>query len=94
MNRLRKYRPDTAQAYDPRNKQDDPDAFSITYQDCCFIYGRTFSGRYLLLLSRILSPEEISQLGIEAKTNVMKIITARDMNSNQRNMYNKRRKTQ
>ena len=73
---------------------DDPDAFSITYQDCCFIYGRTFSGRYLLLLSRILSPEEISQLGIEAKTNVMKIITARDMNSNQRNMYNKRRKTQ
>ena len=72
---------------------DDPDAFSITYRECHFIYGRTFAGRYLLVLGRVLSPEEVSQLGLEAKTNVFKIITVRDMNRNQRDTYNKRRKS-
>ena len=73
---------------------DDPGAFSITYRDCHFIYGQTFAGRYLLVLGRILSAEEVCQFGIEAKTNVLKVITARDMNRNQKNTYNKRRKTQ
>jgi len=73
---------------------DDPGAFSITYRDCHLIHGRTFAGRYLLILGRILSSEEVPQFGLEAKTNVLKVITARDMNRNQRNTYNKRRKTQ
>ena len=73
---------------------DDPDAFSMTYGDCHFVYGRTFSGRYLLILVRILSRSEVSHLGLEGKTNVLKVITARDMNKNQRNMYNKRKKDQ
>ncbi len=72
---------------------DDPDAFSIAYRDCYFIYGRTFSGRYLLVLVRILSVAEISKLFLEAKANVLKIITARDMNRNQKNAYNQRKKT-
>ena len=38
---------------------DDPYALSISYRDCYFIYGRTFSGRYLLVLVRILSLKEI-----------------------------------
>ena len=70
---------------------DDPFAFSITYQDCYFIYGQTFAGRYLLVLVRVLSSDEISQLGLETKTNVIKVITGRDMNNNQRLMYKKRR---
>jgi uncharacterized DUF497 family protein len=70
---------------------DDPYAFSIVYQDCYFIYGQTFSGRYLLVLVRVLSSEEISKLGFKPGTNVIKIITARDMNKKQRKIYNKRR---
>ena len=73
---------------------DDPGAFSIAYRDCHFIYGRTFAGRYLLVLARILSSEEVCHFGLEAKANVLKVITARDMNRNQRDTYNKRRKTQ
>jgi len=73
---------------------DDPDAFSITYRECHFVYGRTFSGRYVLILVRILSLPEISRLGLEGKTNVLKVITARDMNKNQRNAYDKRKKNQ
>ncbi len=72
---------------------DDPDAISITYRECHFIYGRTFAGRYLLVLGRVLSSEEVCQFGLEAKTNVLKVITARDMNRNQRDTYSKRRKT-
>jgi len=46
---------------------------------------------YLLALVRVLSSEEISKLGFKPGTNVLKIITARDMNKKQRKMYNKRR---
>ena len=67
---------------------DDPGAFSIRYRECHFIYGRTFAGRYLLVLGRMLSSEEVCQFGLEAKTNVFKVITARDMNRNQRDAYN------
>jgi uncharacterized DUF497 family protein len=70
---------------------DDPYSFSITCRDCYFIYGQTFSGRYLLVLVRILSSEEASRLGFRPGVNVIKIITARDMNKKQRNRYNKRR---
>ena len=70
---------------------DDPHAFSITYRDCYFIYGQTFSGRYLLILVRLLSLEEVTKLGFKQGINFIKIITARDMNKNQRKMYNKKR---
>ena len=72
---------------------DDPHAFSISYKDCYFIYGRTFAGRHLLVLVRVLSLEEILKLGFMQGTNVLKIITARDMNSKQRKIYNERRGT-
>jgi uncharacterized DUF497 family protein len=70
---------------------DDPHAFSIKYQDCYFVYGRTSSGRYLLVLVRILILEEIQKLRIENNYDVLKIITARDMNERQRRTYLKRR---
>ena len=70
---------------------DDPHAFSISYKDCYFIYGQTFSGRYLLVLVRVLSLEEILKIGFIQGANVLKIITARDMNSKQRKTYNERR---
>jgi len=70
---------------------DDPHAFSITYRDCYFLYGQTFSGRYLLILVRLLSSEEVTKLGFKQGINFIKIITARDMNKNQRKMYNKKR---
>lgn len=71
---------------------DDPYAFSITYKNCYFIYGQTFSGRYLLVLVRILSSKEVSELGFKLGANVLKVITARDMNKKQRGMYNKKRR--
>jgi hypothetical protein len=70
---------------------DDPWAFSMTHRDCHFVYGQTFAGRYILALVRILSPNEVSDLGLPTGTNVLKIITARDMNRMQRDLYNKRR---
>ena len=70
---------------------DDPNAFSLTYRDCYFVYGQTFAGRYLIVLVRVLSDEEISKLDFAPGTNLLKIITARDMNPHQRRMYNKRR---
>ena len=70
---------------------DDPNAFSLSYRKLYFVYGQTFAGRYLIVLVRVLSAEEIPKLGFTPGTNVMKIITARDMNSHQRKMYNKRR---
>ena len=70
---------------------DDSHAFSISYKDCHFIYGQTFSGRYLLVLVRVLSLEEILKLGFMQGANVLKIITARDMSSKQRKTYNERR---
>ena len=66
---------------------DDPYAFSLSYRDCYFIYGQSFSGRYLLVLVRILSPEEAAGLNFESGVNVVKIITARDMNQKQKRMY-------
>ena len=70
---------------------DGPHAFSITYRDCYFLYGQTFSGRYLLILVRLLSSEDVTKLGFKKGINFIKIITARDMNKNQRKMYNKKR---
>ena len=70
---------------------DDPHAFSISYRDCYFLYGQTFSGRYLLILVRLLSSEEVTKLGFKKGINFIKIITARDMNKSQRKMYNQKR---
>jgi len=70
---------------------DDSYAFSITHKDCYFIYGQIFSGRYLLVLVRILSPKEVRELGFNPGTNVIKIVTARDMNTKQRKKYIERK---
>ena len=70
---------------------DDPYAFSLAYQDCYFICGQSFAGRYLLVLVRILSPQEAVGLNFETGINVLKIITARDMNQRQRRMYSNRK---
>jgi uncharacterized DUF497 family protein len=70
---------------------DDSHAFSIKYQDCYFIYGQTSSGRYLLILTRILNAEELKNLRFENDLKVLKIITARDMNERQRKIYTKRK---
>lgn len=70
---------------------DDPDAFSIKYKDCYFIYGQTSSGRYLLVLVRILNSDETQALGFAKDTGVLKIITARDMNKTQRKRYLERK---
>jgi hypothetical protein len=70
---------------------EDSDAFSLTCRDCHFIYGQTFAGRYLIVLVRVLSPQEVSRLGFASGTNVLKIIAARDMNPHQRRTYIKRR---
>lgn len=72
---------------------DDPYAFSLTHKDCYFVYGQTFSGRYLLVLVRVLSAEEVTQLGFVPDAKIVKIITARDMNLKQRRMYNQRKGT-
>jgi len=65
-----------------------PRAFSVSHQDCHFVCGRTFSGRYLLVLVRVLSPDEVLNLGFDSGANV---ITARKMNTTQRKMCKKRR---
>ena len=70
---------------------DDPYAFSLSYQNCYFIYGQTFAGRYLIVLVRVLSQDEMIQLKLNPKVNVIKIITARDMNEKQRKLYLQRR---
>ncbi len=70
---------------------DDHHAFSLAYQDSYFIYGQTFAGRYLLVLVRVLSQDEVSNLNLLPKTNVIKIITARDMKPKQRNLYRNKR---
>jgi hypothetical protein len=72
---------------------DDPHAFSIKYQDCYFVYGRTSSGRYLLVLVRILKADEIKNLRFENDHDVLKIITARNINERQRKTYLKRKET-
>ena len=72
---------------------DDPYAFSISHRDCYFIYGQTFSGRYLLVLVRILTSEEVHRLGFGLNVNFLKIITARDMNRKQRQTYLKKKGT-
>jgi len=70
---------------------DDPYAFSLAYRDCYFIYGQSFSGRYLLVLVRILSQEDAADLNFESGVNVLKVITARDINRKQRQMYAQRK---
>lgn len=70
---------------------DDSYAFSITHRDCFFIYGQTFSGRYLLVLVRVLSSQEVAKLDFKQGANVLKIITARGMNPKQRKLYNQKR---
>jgi hypothetical protein len=64
---------------------------SITYRNCYFVYGQTFSGRYLLVLVRLLSQEEAAVLDLTPGTDALKIITARDMNTGQRKMCNKKK---
>lgn len=70
---------------------DDPYSFSLSYQDCYFIYGQTFAGRYLIVLVRVLSKNEVTKLKLNPKVNVIKIITSRDMNEKQRKLYLKKR---
>ncbi|MEW6185158.1 MAG: hypothetical protein AB1585_05390 [Thermodesulfobacteriota bacterium] len=70
---------------------DDPNAFSIKYQKCYFVYGQTSSGRYLLVLVRILESEEIKNLRVESDSGFIKIITAREMNEKQRKTYRKKK---
>ena len=70
---------------------DDSNAFSLTYQDCYFVNGQTFAGRHLIVLVRVLSAEEVSKLGFTSGTNVLRVITARDMNRHQKRMYSKRK---
>ena len=70
---------------------DDPAAVSLAYRDCYFVYGQTFAGRYLFVLVRIVSQKEAADLNFESGVNVLKIITARDMNDNQRRMYTRRK---
>ena len=70
---------------------DDLYAFSISHKDCYFVYGQTFSGRYLLVLVRVLSSNGVIKLGFKSGENVINIITARDMNKKQGQFYNKRR---
>jgi len=47
--------------------------------------------RYLLILVRLLSLEEMTKMGFKQGINFIKIITARDMNKSQRKMYNQKR---
>jgi len=70
---------------------DDPYAFALAYQDCYFVYGQTFSGRYLLILIRLLSASETAELGLPHGSNAIKIITARVMNPKQKRLYFKRK---
>jgi uncharacterized DUF497 family protein len=70
---------------------DDPSAFSIKHQDCYFVCGRTSSGRYLLVLLRVLKPEEVKVLKFPEDSGIIKIITAREMNERQRRTYQKRK---
>ena len=70
---------------------DDLHAFSKKYRDCYFVYGQTFSGRYLLVLVRILSDKQVRDLGYHPDVNLLKVITARDMNIKQRREYTKQK---
>jgi hypothetical protein len=69
---------------------DDPHAFSIHFRDLYFVYGRTYAGRYVLALVRILSENEVTSMGMEPGTRMIKIITARDMNKKQKKTYQDR----
>ncbi|MEW6666047.1 MAG: hypothetical protein AB1512_12600 [Thermodesulfobacteriota bacterium] len=70
---------------------DDPTAFSLRHGDCYFVYGQTSAGRYLLSLVRVLEKEEVRKLGFTGATNLIKVITAREMNQRQRHLYMTRR---
>ena len=43
------------------------------------------------MLVRVLSSAEVTELGFVSDANIVKIITARDMNLKQRKMYNQRK---
>lgn len=49
--------------------------------------------RYLLVLVRVLEIEEVLNLGFARGTNLVKIISARDMNQGQGRYYNARKGT-
>lgn len=66
--------------------------FQFAIRIVILFMGRTFPGRYLLVLVRVLSSDEVLNLGFESGANVIRIITVREMNSAQRKMYNKRRR--
>ena len=66
---------------------DDPYAFSLKHKDYYFIYGQTSSGRYLLVLVRILTAEETQTLGYSSDQRALKIITTREMNKTQKKIY-------
>lgn len=70
---------------------DDPHAFALRHEDCYFAYGRSFAGRYILALVRILSSDEVVELGLDAAQDWVRLITARDMNRTQRRQYNRRK---
>jgi len=70
---------------------EDPYAFSLSHEDSYFIYGRTFSGRYLLVLVRVLTSAEVTELDIVSDANILKIISARDLSIKQRKRYNRRK---
>jgi uncharacterized DUF497 family protein len=70
---------------------DDPSAFALRHGDCHFVYGRTFAGRYLLILVRLLEPQEVARLDLDTQQNWIRLVTARDMNRTQRQLYERRR---
>jgi len=70
---------------------DDPSAFALRHGDFHFVYGTTLAGRYLLILVRLLEPEETARLNLDTQQNWIRLITARDMNHAQRRLYERRR---
>ncbi|PIY36988.1 MAG: hypothetical protein COZ06_33695 [Armatimonadetes bacterium CG_4_10_14_3_um_filter_66_18] len=70
---------------------DDPGAFALRHGDCHFVHGRTFADRCLLILVRQLSPDEVTQLGLDTGQYWIRLLTARDMNRTQRRLYEHRR---
>ncbi|MBI4620107.1 MAG: hypothetical protein HY739_08090 [Desulfobacterales bacterium] len=66
---------------------EDMNAFSLKHKDCYFIYGRTFAGRYLLILVRLLSEQEVTKIGLPEESPWLRVITAREMNKTQKRRY-------
>ena len=53
---------------------DDPHAFSITYRDCYFLYGQTFSGRYLLILVTKPTMEKVNVVSFALRKDLSRTI--------------------